>query len=315
MCKQKEEIMKKQNMIMKIIGLWLITLIGLSSANAKEMQQSDVINFPDKSFEKAIREIINKPKGDVLYSDVSKITKIVFNDKDIKLIEGIQYFKSLKTLNLGHNKITDISAIKNLIKLERLELYFNKITDISAVNSLVKLEDLVLDKNKVIDISAVKGLTNLENLSFWDNEITDISAIKNLVKLKILELSNNKITDISVLKNLVNLEYLFVESNEITDISIIKNLKKIKRLGVDSDEYYLVLSSLPNLSFLSFERGSLLDTANYSKFKNITLSIYWTNTSGKGTSREIKLDKIKHLGKVTLDEKFINKYAELKRNN
>ncbi len=115
----------------------------------------------------------------------------------------------------------------------------------------------------------------------------------------------------SVIKNLVNLQNLNVSSNQIFDISVIPNLKKIIQLSLNSNNItdYSAIYSLPKLSTISFNKGDLVDVKNYSKLENIVFLISWENSKGERESRKIKLDKIKLLGKVTLDEEFINKYA------
>ncbi len=101
--------------------------------------------------------------------------------------------------------------------------------------------------------------------------------------LEVLYLGENKITDITALKNLVKLEILGLSDNNITDFS--------------------ALSSFPKLETVDFKRDDLVD-------KDITFMVYWKNSKGNEQNREIELNKIKHLGKVTLDDEFINKYAE-----
>ncbi len=89
--------MKKLNKVTKIISLLLIALT-FSCSTVKGTNDSKVINFPDENFEKVIRKKIRKPKGDIVYSDVSKITSLIILMKDVHSIEGIQNFKSLEGL-------------------------------------------------------------------------------------------------------------------------------------------------------------------------------------------------------------------------
>ena len=51
---------------------------------------------------------------------------------------------------LGENKITDISALKNMTKLKELDLINNQVSDITPLANLRNLESLNLGNNKKI---------------------------------------------------------------------------------------------------------------------------------------------------------------------
>ena len=55
-------------------------------------------------------------------------------------------------LYLEDNKLTDISALKNLVSLSELNLADNKIKDISALKNLTCLTTLYLDHNPACDL-------------------------------------------------------------------------------------------------------------------------------------------------------------------
>ena len=90
--------------------------------------------------------------------------------------------RTLETLFLGRNQISDISPLAGLTALKWLHLYENKkIRDISALTGLTALERLYLHDNEIRDISPLTGLTALERLYLHRNKIRDISPLTELI--------------------------------------------------------------------------------------------------------------------------------------
>ncbi|GIP34479.1 leucine-rich repeat domain-containing protein [Paenibacillus sp. J2TS4] len=153
------------------------------------------ISFPDPYFEQTVREVINKPEGDILVSDVHGLTDLYIFEREITNITGIQYFSDLRNLTTHSTKIEDISPIQGLTKLEYLSF-----TD-----------------GQLVDISVLRNLKNLRSLSFQNNKIEDITPLSGLPYLNFLNLSYNHIEDISPLSNLTNLRSLYLRGNSVKD--------------------------------------------------------------------------------------------------
>ena len=105
-------------------------------------------------------------------------------------------------LDLGNNKLTDISDLKIFKNLQYLYLYNNKIKDISILKDLIKLKYLYLN----------------------DNEIKDISVIKDLNNLKELNINNLKLESYQI-QYIKSLEYLICKEG-FKDMNILKRLNK-----------------------------------------------------------------------------------------
>lgn len=243
--------------------------------------KDSLVTFKDENLEKTIRNVINKPSGNILKSDVEKITKLdlsyttaaantgdygvtsdSFTIKDLSGIENLtnlQYLDvdgmpisdisklngltNLQSLNLSGTEVTDISALKELTNLQSLHLDDNEIGSIDTLEGLTNLQFLYLANTKISDISALKWLTNLKDLGLADNHINDISALKDLTNLQHLDLTNVQISDISALKGLTNLEELDLDSAKLSDISVLKELTKLK-------SFYLAYSKVSDISVL-----------------------------------------------------------------
>ena len=92
-------------------------------------------------------------------------------------------------LNLGFNKLTDISGIKLFKNTEKLWLDYNKLTDISVLKYLNNLKELtILNLELESDqIQYIKSLKNLEILYCY-NGFKDMSVLKQINKnIKIYE--------------------------------------------------------------------------------------------------------------------------------
>ena len=176
------------------IALILTTLCALTTP----AQEPVIIDFPDKNLEAAIRQAINKPKGDIQQTDLvgTGFTSLTATNANIADLTGLEYCTDLTWLALSVDGISDISVLASLTNLKELNLPENQISDISALAGLSNLEDLDLAENQISDISALASLTNLTDLSLGSNLISDLSALAGLTNLIDLYLDDNPIRGI-----------------------------------------------------------------------------------------------------------------------
>jgi len=158
-----------------------------------------VVDFPDPALEAAIRNMIRKPTGDILDSDLIGLFSFGVWYYGVANLEGLQHCVDLTELWLYENQIVDISPLAGLTNLMELSLFNNQIVDISPLEGLTNLTTLYLHNNQIVDLSALSGLTNLTWLDLHNNEIGDISALSDLINLAELWLNDNEIVDISAL--------------------------------------------------------------------------------------------------------------------
>lgn len=180
---------------------------------ANEVSESDIVSFPDKNLEAAIRNALfiegirskdkvlaDKPLDEsITKSDLAKLTIMEAAGKSIISIQGLENCENLKELYLPENQISDIHNLSSLTNLTKLNLGANQIGDISPLASLSKLTLLDLYVNRIEDISPLSSLTTLTNLYLFRNQISDISPLANLNNLIEVDLYRNKICDISPL--------------------------------------------------------------------------------------------------------------------
>jgi len=103
---------------------------------------------------------------------------------DSEHFDRLRYCPNLLALDLGHNKIDDISFLKYFPHLKVLILADNKISDLSELVSYVpELEYLEMFLNKVSDISPLTNLRHLRHLNIAHNKVEDLSPILEMPQL------------------------------------------------------------------------------------------------------------------------------------
>ena len=111
--------------------------------------------------EKAIREQLKKPTGELTKADYEKVTR----------------------LNLYNNKLTDVKGLEKLTKLEQLYLSDNQLTEVpKGLEKLTQLENLTLAVNQLTDVKGLEKLTQLNGLSLLYNPDLTKAQIAELQK-------------------------------------------------------------------------------------------------------------------------------------
>jgi hypothetical protein len=148
-----------------VVAFFIIGGIIISNINKNKIENS-VVTFKDENFEKTIRDIIDKPKGeDILRKELNGITELQLldlddKDKSIEHINGMGNLTSLQTLHIYINEIKDMSELKELKNLQQVYLHDESLSYV-AVKSL---KDLLPE-------------CSIENINKYDKE--DVSKIPN----------------------------------------------------------------------------------------------------------------------------------------
>uniref|UniRef100_W4VR35 Putative serine/threonine-protein kinase 11-interacting protein n=1 Tax=Corethrella appendiculata TaxID=1370023 RepID=W4VR35_9DIPT len=106
--------------------------------------------------------------------------------------DSLEFTPWLEILNLSHNKITSVSAIKWLPNLKVLNLCFNHLKHIPALHTetMKKLQILLLSNNFIEDLNGISRLDSLQELDISSNCIIDHSALLPLTTLASLQYLN-----------------------------------------------------------------------------------------------------------------------------
>ena len=187
-----------------------LALLLLLTVGCTAFASGEAVTFPDANMERTVREQLGKANGPIMAADVSGLESLNLSQRDdapdkakIRDLSGLEYFKSLKSLNIMNNLIEDISPLAGLKALEELEAPKNLISDLTPLSGLPGIRHAVFWQNRVADLSPVTNLMNLEVFSVTDNLVSDVSPLRGLTKLFILELRGNPIADFSPILDLL----------------------------------------------------------------------------------------------------------------
>ena len=209
--------------------------VDSDDAAVEQVDLDLVIDWKDEVVEANIRRFTGITEGDIKYSDVCDLTRLVLLDEDgrkVRDISALKYLKNLEILHMDWQEIEDISVLAGLTRLESLSLRDNKVKDISPLQGLKKMELLDLSNNEIEDISVLANMKRLSGLYLSNNRISDITALHELKKLAGLDLYGNKVSDLGPLRGLMKLSTLDVARNELEneDLEAIENLTGLHSL-------------------------------------------------------------------------------------
>uniref|UniRef100_A0A1A8J6K1 Dynein regulatory complex subunit 3 n=1 Tax=Nothobranchius kuhntae TaxID=321403 RepID=A0A1A8J6K1_NOTKU len=127
---------------------------------------------------------INKLCGGKQTVDMSDISQLHLNLKNILKIDLLHDFTSLVKLDLFHNLIEKIEGLDSLYNLTWLNLSYNKITKIEGLDGLKKLEVLNLSNNNISRLENMDALQNLSHFLVANNLIKDLDNVLHLTRMK-----------------------------------------------------------------------------------------------------------------------------------
>jgi len=103
----------------------------------------------------------------------------------------LRYCTGLKALDIGHNRVTDLSFLYDMPELRVLIIAINQVRDLTPVASLRHLEYLEMFRNRVRDLSPLQGLEHLMDLNICYNIVTDVTPLHGMTQLKRLWLAQS----------------------------------------------------------------------------------------------------------------------------
>ena len=185
-------------------------------------------------------------------------------------------YNKLTMFNAIRNKITDISALKDITGLLILNVKQNDVKDIDCIKDLVGLEVLNLEDNKNLGgIKVIKNLTKLKELNLNNCGIDDADVagdiFAGLTKLTELNLNNNSLRSIDFIKNSNELENLYLDNNKLTSLEALKDMNKLKSLRFSGNDVISIapLAGHTALEELKFSNNKVEDVSVVSAYKNL----------------------------------------------
>lgn len=177
------------------------------------------IKFKDNNLKKALIELgFDKNKNSQIeHNEIADVQTLNISEKQIKSIEDLIHFKSLKKLNANGNLITDISIFFGNTVLEEIYLGDNKLGPELIIKDIPNLKGLYAFRNEIKDIKFLSKLSNLKSLYIQDNPIVylNIENLLNLESLQLFECYDLKQIDLN--KN-TNIKQFFIIDMKVESI-------------------------------------------------------------------------------------------------
>ncbi|TPG32933.1 leucine-rich repeat domain-containing protein [Flavobacterium pectinovorum] len=249
-------------------------------------------------------------KNYFLLDENSNIVSLSLIHNKISNISFLKNFPFLKSLNLSYNQILDISGIENLQGLESINLSGNQISDIYCLGRLTNLKTLILNGNSIYDASSLANLISLNNLNLSENQISEIEFLCELTELIDLNLNYNIIYNLSFLDNLMRLKSLHLNNNHISNIVALEDLKELNFLDLSNNEI-TDISHLEGLKELTSLHLSKNEISNMSSFQNL-LKLKYLFLQGNRISDISHLENLIDLEHLQLDNNNIEDISPLK---
>lgn len=158
--------------------------------------------------EKAIRERLNKPTGEITREERASITELDLINSDMRDLTALAGMSGLQTLNLGSTQVSDLAPLAGLSGLQELHLAATHVSDLAPLTMISGLRKLHLAGTQVSDLTPLAGLTRLYILDLGLTNVRDLSPLAGLSGLVSLAIDGSKVTDVSPLKHLKDLVIL-----------------------------------------------------------------------------------------------------------
>ncbi len=159
---------------------------GFHTYRAEDLSEEEV-SYSTEEFERSFYNVLKLHLYghlDINFPSyyLQNFEEIEMADSDLEYLDGIQYCKHAKIVNLSGNRLSDLAILYNLKGIEELYLADNQIIYIEILGRLPNLKSLDLSNNEVEDISPLFQLDNLQYLNIIGNIVPapEIAKMKNL---------------------------------------------------------------------------------------------------------------------------------------
>lgn len=155
--------------VLAVVFLMLLLCLGLLRITwqFKKIipQKDELILWHDENLESAVRDALQGKIKAITVNDVSQIHNLDISDRGITDIRDLSLFKNLYSLDLSHNKISDLSPLFTL-HLKVLDASYNNITSLEGISGTKGLYGLQLTgnpltKESVDELGKMRDLTSL----------------------------------------------------------------------------------------------------------------------------------------------------------
>ncbi|CAO3594149.1 unnamed protein product [Absidia cylindrospora] len=161
---------------------------------------------------------------------VPSLEHLILSDNFIQEMSGLP--RTIRTLKINRNRLTDISGIIPLVNLQYLDVCNNAISSFKDVGTLHELKVIHAENNKLKSCQFFQIMRGLEKLNLRNNRLEDLifGDSTQLDNLEILDVSYNRISHLESIERLTELRVLNLEHNDLYFISVNEPMVKLKAL-------------------------------------------------------------------------------------
>lgn len=246
--------------------LWISCLLWVAWSLNQSVAQTAPI--PDSAFCNCLKEthpeVIDANRELIILKAID-VTSIDCQGRNIKSVEGLQYFIKASTIIMSNNQIDSIpdldnytlpfsanglfiasfggNRLKSLPKFPTtlpiiLDLQENQLTALPSISVPANIRSLNLQRNTGMAVPDLSTMINLEQLYADYNEWGTVPDLSNNPKLIALGLANNKLYSLPNL-SAFNLSFFRCESNNLTYEDLLSvNNPKLYTLGIANSNYW-----------------------------------------------------------------------------
>ena len=202
------------------------------------------IKFIDKNLKSALIELgydFNKNK-EIEISEIDTVTKIKINKRQIKSLDDLKFFKSLKIINVMTNDIINLDVFFGNKIIEELYVGENKLGKKLVIKEIPNLKGLYAFRNDIKEFEFIGKYENLKSLYIQGNPIESLNLLNcpNIESLQLFECENLKTIDFFIgtkLKQFILLDMKVInvlKKDSIKTIYLERNSDPKKSPKVDS---------------------------------------------------------------------------------
>lgn len=143
--------------------------------------------------------------------------EIIHDEPRYKIKLGTETIQSDVTeLAMPSARLGSIGPLRKCTKLKTVDLSHNYLSDLSPLALNLEMTSLLLEDNRIQSCEGLYFLSMLETLDLSENRLGDISALTGCMNLTWLDLSNNALTYLTPLYSCINLRWLDLRGNPLS---------------------------------------------------------------------------------------------------
>lgn len=194
-----------------IVAVLLVVVLAVGCMLYGTPKGIDSDAFREPLIEEAVREVLDKPEGDLTKEDLEQVREIYIQADSVYTTLDEFYEESGKWYEMDSRIHGPIKSLEDLRKMPNLSIVFinaQQVRDISPLEDLEYLEQVSLSDNYISDITPLKDKDRLWNVDLMSNSLTGIEELRTWPVIRTLNLSLTGHYDASPVDSLTSMDFL-----------------------------------------------------------------------------------------------------------